>query len=177
MFALPICIVLCRLAAVFLVLRGLSNATLLVFPTSGAESEMLFRALFSAILLVAAPFAAALVVWFFARRISAVANDVDVQLAPPLELESSLIRAGLFLLGVYFLVTGVELALSVETVIWLDESIRWNSPSIANRELLYGFVRRAPYVARLAIGVFLLLGRDKLLQLAAWARFAGRAAT
>jgi hypothetical protein len=169
-------IVLCRLAAILLFVRGIENLGYMM-PMALATSTGSWQAGFSSVIAGFVPLIAGLLVWRSAATICNMQNvDVDPHLAEQPNSQQ-LIAIGTFLVGLYVLLFGIVSATTVETSIWaqavLNENTTFPKGSVWIRQL----PSRIPYILQIVLGIGLILGRSTIAKFFDKVRYAGTGAS
>ena len=169
-------IVLCRLAAVFLLVRGIEQLGFALSVASSPTTDS-WQASFSGIIAVVAPIIAAALIWRLAPRICTFGGqDFD----PTLKNnggEKKLIAIGTFLVGLYALLFGLTNAVSVEVGFWAQEAVNRNTRFPTDTAWIQSLSSRAPYAAQIILGVGLMLGRNGVASVFSKLRYAGTGAS
>lgn len=169
MIAHQIGVVLCRVGAAVLTVQAISSLGYSLPGLFLNDHQFLPETLLFA-LMGAVPGLAAIGLWVFADRISAVpvqgANaDTAATIDGPVVL-----RIGMTLLGIYFLVMGLIEAARIEAVQFALRDMDGEHQSMLDARTLGD---RIAYATQLLFGLVLIVGRDYLSALFVKARHAG----
>ncbi len=171
MIAQQIGIVICRVAAAILIVQTI-RAFGFVVPALFTSPDTIVSSLLGFAALGLIPGLIAVALWFYAERIVGVPREGagaphDVKID-----ETELVRAGTLLIGLYLVITGTVLGLSVEmTDLIMPE---WpNMESASRRYATQRLSTRVTYVLEILFGVVLMFGRHQLAQFATRLRRAG----
>lgn len=165
-------IVLCRLAAVFLLVRGIQQLGL-TLPVASSPLTLSWQATFPSIFVAAVPIVTALVVWRLAPIICAINGENSDPAIDGTDRATELIAVGTFLVGLYALLFGLTSAVSVEISLWAQNVVNENTPVARDTAWLDSIRSRAPYATQIALGVGLMLGRNGLALVFSKVRYAG----
>ena len=169
-------VVLCRLAAVFLFIRGIEHLGFALSLLSSPATDS-WQASFTSIMAVVFPVVAAVVVWRLAPKISAL-EDKNSEPTPGNAVgEKELIAIGTFLVGLYAFLFGLVSAVSVEVGLWAQEVLNRSSQFPAEPDWIQSLQSRAPYVLQILLGIGLMLGRRGIATVFSRVRYAGTGAS
>lgn len=151
-------ILLCRIAALFLVVQAIENVAFgMSFAiTTGQE----YLNLVAVLMMMAPPLIAAAVIWFMAARLSGFDTTAGEEAAPPARDFALLVNAGILLIGLYALLFGIIDLVRVEAGFWAQEYYRPEDIPLTSQELISRWPARASYALKIVFGFLLVVGRD-----------------
>lgn len=169
-------IVLCRLAAVFLFVRGVEHIGY-ALPMAVSPATSTWQALVSGTFAVAAPVVAAVLVWRLAPTIGSFGGDNSDPALASTSSDAKLIVIGTFLVGLYALLFGIVNAVSVEVGLWAQDALNETTRFPTDSAWLRSLPSRVPYLIQIVLGIILMLGRNGFVSVVSRARYAGRSAS
>lgn len=171
MIAHQIGVVICRVAAAILAVQAI-RAIGFALPAMFADPETILSSLLPVTVLGFFPGLVAVALWLFAERIVGVPKDEAPSPGTVSIDETELVRAGTLLIGVYLLVTGAILGLSVE----ITDLMAPELPELEHANRRYEVQRiatRITYVLEMLFGISLIVGRRRLARFATKLRRTG----
>ncbi len=148
----PIGVVLCRIAAIWLAVSGLSGIVpplIRLIAEREADSFLTYLLLMSA-----APLVAAILLWAMAESIA------STRVASAMSIESfdtdALLKIGIQLIGIYMAAFGAIGLLQVETVAMLQAGM-FDDEEVAKRLVPTTMGQRISAIARIVLGVILIM--------------------
>lgn len=155
---------LCKIAAVFLFMtaaQGVTWITLKAFVITGDLSDLLLSLLFTA-----APAAVAgVLLWKYSDRIGRVTDQAGPTELSPTVTSDDLLRAGVFLVGLYAILFGIVDAIGVEATDWMARSIPDVDSDYQANALLRNWTRRVGYLTQIVLGGGVIYYRHRLVDL------------
>lgn len=172
MYAQQIGVVLCRVGAAVLIVQAIQalgySLPGLLFGYDDLGPEVLWFTL-----LAIAPGLAAIGLWVFADRISRIAaRDEPVDNPRPVD-GVDLVRIGTALIGIYLLVTALLDGVHVEVTNLALPDIGADRQSFTDEHVARTIGRRVSNATRLLLGIALIVGRNRIAEMLAKARYLG----
>lgn len=172
MIARQIGIVLCRVGAAFLMVQAIRALGFslpgLLFGFNDASLQVVVLLVLSVI-----PMLAALGLWLFADRISAVIEPIETPAEGMLLAGVDLVRIGTALIGIYLAASAVSYGLSVEASNLVTPEFGDIEQSFTDAHAAAIVGHRTSYISQLIIGLALLVGRHRIAAMLARAKYAG----
>ena len=169
-------VVLCRLAAVYFALQAIGFSALL-FQQHQLLSESTTNYSEVAIGSVLVPLFVSALVWGFAERISSFKGPA-AEVQPTEDSDSKrLVVIGTFLIGLCFVLVGVEGAVRREVLYWTLDALNRGASIPEGEVMLQRLPERLSYILQMVLGVLLIAGKDMLPRFYRWARYAGTGAS
>lgn len=166
-------VVLCRLASIFFVVQALGYSGFLLQQLLDSTISR-YGFVGASVVAVLVPGIAAVVTWRFGEKISTIEHeDATTELAEGVGTDQ-LVLVGTFLVGLYTVLLGMESAVRVEVINWVQEATNLNSTHPSDTEWLQRLPNRLSYAAQLILGTVLMTGRNVILRMFHWARYSGR---
>ncbi len=150
----------CRLVAVLLIAFALQQLALnaQTFAVSGlglgARTVSFAAGMF-------APLAGAAILWFGAGRIAGFADDSGPVAGVALD-ETAFVRAGTALIGLAVASLAAAAGIAFESLMLAHHTAEGHDPAYAAAIERQALEQRVHYLARIALGVLLILGRDRI---------------
>ena len=155
---------LCKIAAVFLFMtaaQGVTWITLKAFVITGDLSDLLLGVLFTA-----APAAVAgVLLWKYSDRIGRVADQTGSAELSPTVTSDDLLRAGIFLVGLYAILFAIVDVIGVEAADWMARSIPDLDSDYQANALIRNWTRRVGYLTQIVLGGGVIYYRHRLVDL------------
>ena len=172
MVARQIGVVLCRVGAAVLTVQAIRSLgyTLpsLFLGANGSATEAIAFSL-----LTVAPGLVAIGLWVFADRISTVVAPTESSDALQSLTGIDLVRIGTALIGMYLLVSAIIYGVSIEVADMARPDLGAEHKAMIDEHKARTIGYRASYLAQVAIGLALLIGRERISILLAKAKYAG----
>lgn len=171
MLAHQIGVVICRVGAAVLIVQAIRGLGFVVPAVIGGPGEIT-PALLGGILLGLLPGLAAAGLWIFAERIAGVPSTADDATDSAAIEAGDIVRVGTLLIGLYLAVTGIIEGFSVEVSDYMQpKSI--GMPGGGSRYDAQVAGMRVTYLLKIGFGAALMLGGDRLAEIATKLRRAG----
>ena len=152
----PIGVVLCRIAAVWLVVTGLGGVGFAISTVLSSVGESYGLVTYSAVIAIA-PLVAAFILWHYAENIASTRFGSSGVMPGDAVDTSDLLSIGIHLLGIWTLVFGVINAVQTETVAVMQAGL------FSGNERVSGSLSPHTIGARVANGLQILLGTALIL--------------
>ncbi len=168
-------VVLCRLAAIVLFVR----AAIGIGGSIQMFAESLTPVWTNLIILVfigAAPAVIGAGIWIYAERISRLSAGVSEAEESHGMRPADLIMVGSILIGLYAVLFGIVDGFAAEAGFLAEPDLGDNVPVRWTTDSAQRLARRIPYIVQVALGLFLILGRERIARLLLKARYAGTGA-
>jgi len=172
MIANRIGIVLCRVGAAVLIVQAVRSLGYTIpglytsFGDFGANA-LLF------LLMTFVPSLAAIGLWVFADRICATPNyvDTDSEAEPIRSIDFVLI--GTALIGLYLVISGIIQGLNIEVAQWFKSNLGDEFKAMLDQERARVIAIRVSYVAQIALGTILIVGKSQISRFLLRVRYIG----
>ena len=165
-------VVLCRVGAAILMVQAITSLGYslpgLIYNDQEVLPEILVFSLMGIV-----PGLAAIGLWVFAERISTAPTQPIDGASSDVVSCSDVLRLGMTLLGIYFIIAGLVEAARIESIQFALQDMENENQSFLNQQEARTLGDRLAYLVQLILGVGLLIGRDRFAIFFAKAKHAG----
>ena len=155
----------CRIASVYFyvaAVRGVSWISLKAFLITGDFSDF-----FLGLLITSAPAAiAGFLLWRYSDRIAKVPVKPEAAEVPTEIPIDSLLRLGVFLVGLYAVLIGLAEAIDIEAIDWMTRSSPDADSHSQEQSLIRTWTRRVGNLVQIGLGIGLIYWRDRVVAFA-----------